>query len=188
MSNDFYLCMGRISRESKRLHIRWENLLRLVYCLIQFCFSFIFFFFSRYASLYFCCAIENQDNELLTLEIVHRYVELLDKYFGNVSVFWPFRVYPSWFLLLLISCIPFLFLKFKLSITLCQGWCWPTLVQNYSIPPYLYVLVNESLKRCGCIFVFRLQTHRRPCFRELNLIVRGLCPLFLFGFAISFLF
>ena len=43
------------------------------------------FFFSRYASLYFCCAVENQDNELLTLEIVHRYVELLDKYFGNVS-------------------------------------------------------------------------------------------------------
>lgn len=42
-------------------------------------------FFSRYASLYFCCAVENQDNELLTLETVHRYVELLDKYFGNVS-------------------------------------------------------------------------------------------------------
>ncbi|XP_052605949.1 AP-1 complex subunit sigma-3 isoform X1 [Peromyscus californicus insignis] len=39
--------------------------------------------YKRYASLYFCCAIENQDNELLTLEIVHRYVELLDKYFGN---------------------------------------------------------------------------------------------------------
>ncbi|KAK2108365.1 hypothetical protein P7K49_013530 [Saguinus oedipus] len=27
--------------------------------------------------------VDNQDNELLTLEIVHRYVELLDKYFGN---------------------------------------------------------------------------------------------------------
>ncbi|XP_021099863.1 AP-1 complex subunit sigma-3 isoform X2 [Heterocephalus glaber] len=39
--------------------------------------------YKRYASLYFCCAVENQDNELLTLEIVHRYVELLDKYFGN---------------------------------------------------------------------------------------------------------
>jgi hypothetical protein len=52
----------------------------------NFAFPFFFFFFSRYASLYFCCAIENQDNELLTLEIVHRYVELLDKYFGNVSV------------------------------------------------------------------------------------------------------
>uniref|UniRef100_A0A669PME5 AP complex mu/sigma subunit domain-containing protein n=1 Tax=Phasianus colchicus TaxID=9054 RepID=A0A669PME5_PHACC len=38
----------------------------------------------EYASLYFCCAIEDQDNELLTLEIVHRYVELLDRYFGNV--------------------------------------------------------------------------------------------------------
>nr|DBA25999.1 TPA: hypothetical protein GDO54_010313 [Pyxicephalus adspersus] len=40
--------------------------------------------FKRYASLYFCCAIEDQDNELLTLETVHRLVELLDKYFGNV--------------------------------------------------------------------------------------------------------
>ncbi|XP_061091783.1 AP-1 complex subunit sigma-2 isoform X1 [Conger conger] len=40
--------------------------------------------YKRYASLYFCCAIENQDNELITLEIIHRYVELLDKYFGSV--------------------------------------------------------------------------------------------------------
>ncbi|KAJ6667563.1 hypothetical protein lerEdw1_016684 [Lerista edwardsae] len=38
----------------------------------------------QYASLYFCCAIEDQDNELITLEIIHRYVELLDKYFGSV--------------------------------------------------------------------------------------------------------
>lgn len=38
----------------------------------------------RYASLYFCCAVEDQDNELITLEIIHRYVELLDKYFGSV--------------------------------------------------------------------------------------------------------
>lgn len=42
-------------------------------------------FLYRYASLYFCCAIEDQDNELITLEIIHRYVELLDKYFGSVS-------------------------------------------------------------------------------------------------------
>jgi len=40
----------------------------------------------RYASLYFCCCIEREDNELLTLEIIHRYVELLDKYFGNVRI------------------------------------------------------------------------------------------------------
>lgn len=25
------------------------------------------------------------DNELITLEIIHRYVEVLDRYFGNVS-------------------------------------------------------------------------------------------------------
>uniref|UniRef100_A0A8C6P5J3 AP-1 complex subunit sigma-2 n=1 Tax=Nothobranchius furzeri TaxID=105023 RepID=A0A8C6P5J3_NOTFU len=40
--------------------------------------------YKRYASLYFCCATEGQDNELITLEIIHRYVELLDKYFGSV--------------------------------------------------------------------------------------------------------
>ncbi|CAJ0940845.1 unnamed protein product [Ranitomeya imitator] len=39
--------------------------------------------YKSYASLYFCCAIE-EDHELLTLEIIHRLVELLDKYFGNV--------------------------------------------------------------------------------------------------------
>eukprot|EP00116_Pleurobrachia_bachei_P016240 sb/3476502/ len=40
--------------------------------------------YKRYASLFFCVAIEPNDNELLTLEIIHRYVELLDKYFGSV--------------------------------------------------------------------------------------------------------
>ncbi|CAD5115808.1 DgyrCDS4750 [Dimorphilus gyrociliatus] len=40
--------------------------------------------YKRYASLYFCCCIEHTDNELMTLELIHRYVELLDKYFGNV--------------------------------------------------------------------------------------------------------
>ena len=40
---------------------------------------------TRYASLYFCAAVEENDNELLALEIIHRYVEILDKYFGNVS-------------------------------------------------------------------------------------------------------
>ena len=39
---------------------------------------------NRYASLYFCCAVEQEDNRLLTLEVIHRYVELLDKYFGSV--------------------------------------------------------------------------------------------------------
>jgi len=52
---------------------------------------------TRYASLYFCCAIEQQDNELLTLEIIHRYVELLDKYFGSVSLIWE-GMFPSFYL------------------------------------------------------------------------------------------
>ena len=40
--------------------------------------------YCRYASLYFCAAVDPGDNELVVLEIIHRYVELLDKYFGSV--------------------------------------------------------------------------------------------------------
>jgi AP-1 complex subunit sigma 1/2 len=40
--------------------------------------------YKRYASLYFCMAIDDTDNELITLEVIHRFVELLDKYFGSV--------------------------------------------------------------------------------------------------------
>merc|ERR1712156_1039147 len=40
--------------------------------------------YKRYASLYFCCAVDQDDNELEVLEVIHRYVETLDKYFGSV--------------------------------------------------------------------------------------------------------
>jgi hypothetical protein len=38
----------------------------------------------RYASLFFVAGINQDDNELITLEMIHRYVEILDRYFGNV--------------------------------------------------------------------------------------------------------
>ena len=37
-----------------------------------------------YASLYFVACVGAGDNELLTLEVIHQYVEVLDRYFGNV--------------------------------------------------------------------------------------------------------
>ena len=40
--------------------------------------------YKRYASLYFVACIDDEDNELLTLEKIHLYVEILDRYFGNV--------------------------------------------------------------------------------------------------------
>lgn len=40
--------------------------------------------YRRYASLFFITGIDARDNELIGLEIIHRYVETLDKYFGNV--------------------------------------------------------------------------------------------------------
>ena len=40
--------------------------------------------FKRYASLYFVACIEKEDNELIVLDIIHHFVEVLDRYFGNV--------------------------------------------------------------------------------------------------------
>ncbi|KAK8854868.1 hypothetical protein IAR55_003607 [Kwoniella newhampshirensis] len=40
--------------------------------------------YRRYASLFFITSISPSDNELVTLEVIHRYVEVLDRYFGNV--------------------------------------------------------------------------------------------------------
>lgn len=40
--------------------------------------------YRRYASLFFIAGCASTDNELITLEIVHRFVEQMDKYYGNV--------------------------------------------------------------------------------------------------------
>merc|ERR1712157_307175 len=40
--------------------------------------------YKRYASLYFVVCVDKQDNEILAMELIHQYVEVLDSYFGNV--------------------------------------------------------------------------------------------------------
>jgi len=40
--------------------------------------------YKRYASLFFIACIDKEDNELITLEMIHLFVEVLDRYFGNV--------------------------------------------------------------------------------------------------------
>ena len=40
--------------------------------------------YKRYASLFFIVCVDAEDNELITLEMIHLYVEVLDRYFGNV--------------------------------------------------------------------------------------------------------
>ncbi|ODV87980.1 hypothetical protein CANARDRAFT_26151 [[Candida] arabinofermentans NRRL YB-2248] len=40
--------------------------------------------YRRYASLFFIVSINNEDNELVTLDVVQRYVEIMDKAYGNV--------------------------------------------------------------------------------------------------------
>lgn len=40
--------------------------------------------YRRYASLFFIVGTDASDNELLSLEIIHRFVEQMDKLYGNV--------------------------------------------------------------------------------------------------------
>eukprot|EP01057_Protomagalhaensia_wolfi_P001436 Protomagalhaensia_wolfi_Nauph_80__1435@NODE_1863_length_1299_cov_920_239683_g1454_i0_p1_GENE_NODE_1863_length_1299_cov_920_239683_g1454_i0NODE_1863_length_1299_cov_920_239683_g1454_i0_p1_ORF_typecomplete_len167_score32_63Clat_adaptor_s/PF01217_20/1_9e53AP5_subunit_s1/PF15001_6/0_049_NODE_1863_length_1299_cov_920_239683_g1454_i0241741 len=40
--------------------------------------------YKRYASLYFIVGVDDQENELGVLEFIHHFVEILDRYFGNV--------------------------------------------------------------------------------------------------------
>lgn len=40
--------------------------------------------YRRYASLFFIAGIDTSDNELHTLEVIQRYVEVMDKAYGNV--------------------------------------------------------------------------------------------------------
>lgn len=80
-------CPVSSSGKTSRLFTKGDNWVwtwKWIKC--KFTFQFCSIIFLRYASLYFCCAIEQNDNELLTLEIIHRYVELLDKYFGSVRI------------------------------------------------------------------------------------------------------
>merc|ERR1711978_634495 len=59
-----------LSRKPKMSNsIEWQNM-QVVY--------------KRYASLFFAFAISKDDNELMALEIIHRFVEVLDMYFGSV--------------------------------------------------------------------------------------------------------
>ncbi len=40
--------------------------------------------YKRYASLYFITLVDKEDNELIILEMIHHFVECLDRYFGSV--------------------------------------------------------------------------------------------------------
>ncbi|KAK9448386.1 AP complex, mu/sigma subunit [Limtongia smithiae] len=40
--------------------------------------------YRRYASLFFIAGIESTDNELITMDVIHRYVEQMDRYYGSV--------------------------------------------------------------------------------------------------------
>ena len=40
--------------------------------------------YKKYASLYFIMGIDYNDNELASLELIHLFVEIMDKFFGSV--------------------------------------------------------------------------------------------------------
>jgi len=56
--------------------------------------------YRRYASLFFLALTDEHDNPLLALEIIHHYVEALDRYFGNVcELDIIFNAHKAYFLL-----------------------------------------------------------------------------------------
>eukprot|EP01091_Cochliopodium_minus_P016494 TRINITY_DN6197_c0_g1_i1.p1 TRINITY_DN6197_c0_g1~~TRINITY_DN6197_c0_g1_i1.p1 ORF type:complete len:154 (-),score=22.61 TRINITY_DN6197_c0_g1_i1:77-538(-) len=56
--------------------------------------------YKRYASLYFIACVDKDDNELISLETIHHYVECLDRYFGNVcELDLIFNFYKAYFIL-----------------------------------------------------------------------------------------
>jgi len=59
------------------------------YCPLEALFCSSHLFVNSYASLYFIMAVDPDDNELITLEIIHALVESLDRYFGNVRSHFP---------------------------------------------------------------------------------------------------
>ena len=59
-----------LSRPSKLCNVVEHRNLKLIY--------------KRYASLYFTLAVDDEENELIVLEMIQHYVEILDRYFGNV--------------------------------------------------------------------------------------------------------
>ena len=42
--------------------------------------------YKRYASLFFIVCVDAEDNELITLEMIHLYVEVLDRYFDQLRI------------------------------------------------------------------------------------------------------
>lgn len=73
--------LSRIQRYRRRLLARWQRVRLLIGTTPTADTKVVY---RRYASLFFIAATDPTDNELITLEIVHRYVEQMDKYYGNV--------------------------------------------------------------------------------------------------------
>jgi hypothetical protein len=69
--------LQEVQREKKKKKTT-HNLLTPLIC---------FFLVFRYASLFFLVCVDKSDNELITLEVIHHFVEILDRYFGNVLRF-----------------------------------------------------------------------------------------------------
>lgn len=93
--------------------------------------------YKRYASLYFVCAVDPTDNELISLDMIHLFVEVLDKHFGNVcELDLVFNFYKAYWLL------DEVFLAGAMSPlgVQCERLSWPPSV----------LLLLEDLHSCFC--------------------------------------
>ena len=74
-----------IGRSSRLTHfLEWKDYKIVFKRYTMFWFPAYVSIYFRYASLYFACGVEKEDNELIVLDVIHHFVEILDRYFGNV--------------------------------------------------------------------------------------------------------
>ncbi|CAM9595594.1 unnamed protein product [Ectocarpus sp. 12 AP-2014] len=123
--------------------------------------------YKRYASLFFVACIDQDDNELITLEKIHLFVEVLDRYFGNVcELDIIFNFHKAYYIL------DELFIGGELQVGLVVGWCrWVSFFveQESKLPTSLFTPFASRSKHFS--FLRRRANARRKRDRRFAILV-----------------
>lgn len=131
---------------------------------------------NRYASLFFVACIDQDDNELITLEKIHLFVEVLDRYFGNVcELDIIFNFHKAYYILDELFIGGELQVPLLAPLTAVLARCfypyphWHTAYLILEQDPYIFVLEMELNMTSKCLLVRVRHAHtgrrvrRRRC-------------------------
>lgn len=122
----------------------------------------------RYASLYFCMCIDADDNELEVLEIIHHFVEILDRYFGSVSLTnllsawtisnlevlkWFSNFFASFHFTFQVCELDLIFNFHKVIPLVAQGFKNATVFLAFVLLPWVFELKSFPSKIAGILYI-----------------------------------